>query len=255
MSLFKKVLSSVGIGSAKVDTVLYEDRFVPGEVMEGVVKIKGGSLEQDIEEIYFTIQTSYQVEKDDTKVTKTAVLESFKLGESLRIRAGEEVEIPISLILPFDTPLTVGRTKVWVATGLDIKGAVDPSDKDYVDVVAGEVMGALFDSLEELGFELYDAECEAVNRFRARLPFVQEFELKPRSGPFRGRFDELEIICNPYEDGADFYIELDRRARGISGFFAEMLDADEVGLNLKVSRYELDELTDRLYDLLNSYSY
>ena len=255
MSLFKKVLSSVGIGSAKVDTVLYEDRFVPGEVMEGVVKIKGGNLEQDIDEIYFTINTSYQVEKDDRKLTKTAVLESFKLGESIRIRAGEEMELPISLTLPYDTPLTVGRTKVWVATGLDIKGGVDPSDKDYVEVVAGEVMAAFFDSLEELGFQLYDAECEAVNRFRSRLPFVQEFELKPRSGPFRGRFDELEVICYPYEEGADFYIELDRRARGFKGYMAEMLDADEVGLNLKISRYDLDGLTDRLHDLIAEYDY
>ena len=35
MGFFKKMLSSVGIGSAKVDTVLDKEECVPGEMIEG----------------------------------------------------------------------------------------------------------------------------------------------------------------------------------------------------------------------------
>jgi sporulation-control protein len=52
MSLFNKVFASIGIGSATVDTKLEKDVFVPGEEIRGIVQIKGGRLEQLIDDIY-----------------------------------------------------------------------------------------------------------------------------------------------------------------------------------------------------------
>ena len=57
MSLFNKVLASVGIGAATVDTKLERDQVDPGEELKGVVEIRGGNTEQRIDDIYLTINT------------------------------------------------------------------------------------------------------------------------------------------------------------------------------------------------------
>ena len=53
MSFFKKVLSSVGIGAAKVDTILLNESCEPGGELEATVMIQGGDIEQQIDSIYF----------------------------------------------------------------------------------------------------------------------------------------------------------------------------------------------------------
>ena len=256
--MFKRMLSSIGIGSAKVDTVLASDECGPGEMIEAVVKIKGGKVEQTIDEIYFSIHCNYEEESEhngeERTVERIAVLDKFQLGESLVIGPGEEQEIPLEFELPLEAPLTVGRTKVWVQTGLDIKKAVDPGDRDYIHVIPTVAQDALLGAINELGFELVDAECEAVRQFGWRMPFVQELEFKPHSGPFRGRLDELEIICLPREDHLEVIMEVDRRARGFSGFMAELLDRDEVKLRFQLYDDQLDGLTDQIYDMIDNYS-
>ena len=46
---FKKLLASLGAGGASVETVLHEVNVVPGGVVQGEVRIQGGSVNQDIE--------------------------------------------------------------------------------------------------------------------------------------------------------------------------------------------------------------
>lgn len=258
MSFMKKMLSSVGIGSAKVDTVLDHNEFVPGEVMSGVVQLKGGSIAQSIDEIYFSIHCNYEGEyrsgDGETKsTTKVAVLDKFCLGESISLSPGEVMEIPIELELPYDTPLTYGKTQVWVQTGLDIKNAIDPSDRDYVSIVPDHLSHALFSSLRELGLDMVDAECEEVRSYSNRLPFIQEFEFKARSGPFYRRIDEIEIICFPDGNHLEVLMEVDRKARGFTGFLAEALDRDEVNVRFNVSEANLHSLTEEIHNLIDRY--
>ena len=42
--MFQKFLASVGIGNAKVDTVLEKDEYIVGEEILGKVHITGGSV-------------------------------------------------------------------------------------------------------------------------------------------------------------------------------------------------------------------
>jgi sporulation-control protein len=44
MPFFKRILASVGIGGAKVDTRLEDSRYFAGNEVRGVVYIQGGSL-------------------------------------------------------------------------------------------------------------------------------------------------------------------------------------------------------------------
>jgi len=256
MSLFNKVFASVGIGAAEVDTKLEKDTYMPGETVQGVVVIKGGKIDQQIDEIYLALNTTYLRESDDRKYSVTATIDRFRLTTPFTIQAKEKKDIPFSFQLPYDTPLSIGRSKVWVTTGLDIKGAVDPSDKDYLKVMPNSLMSAVFNSVEQLGFRIREAECEeAPRRLRGRLPFVQEFEFVPTSGLFRGRLDELEVVFFPAGNGTlDIMFQVDRRARGLSGLFSEALGTDETNVRLTITNEDIPSLQQKIQNAIQRYS-
>lgn len=256
MSFFNKVFASVGIGSAAVDTKLEKDTYMPGEIVNGVVEIKGGKVEQQVDEIYLTLNTTYLRESDDKKYTVTAPIDRFRLTTPFTVRPNEKKDIPFSFQLPFDTPLSIGRSKIWVTTGLDIKGGVDPSDKDYLKVVPNQLMSAVFNAIDTLGFRIREADCEeASRRLRGRLPFVQEFEFVPTSGLFRGRLDELEVVFFPSGNGTiDIMFQVDRRARGLAGLFSEAMGADETNVRLSVSNADIPNLQQKIQNVIQRYA-
>jgi sporulation-control protein len=256
MSFFNKVFASVGIGSATVDTKLEKDTYMPGETVRGVVEIKGGRIDQQIDEIYLSLNTTYLRESDDKKYTVTATIDKFRITSPFVITVNERKEIPFTFQLPYDTPLSIGRSKVWVTTGLDIKGGVDPSDKDYLKVVPNPLMTAVFNAVDNLGFRIREADCEeAPRRLRGRLPFVQEFEFVPTSGPFRGRLDELEVVFFPSGNGdLDIMFQVDRRARGLAGLFSEAMGTDETNVRLTVSNADIPYLQQKIQSVIQRYS-
>lgn len=255
MALFNKVLASIGIGAAKVDTRLKASSFQAGETIEGIVAVKGGNIEQKIEEIYLSVMTSYVKEKDDQKWTKQAEIAKIKINEPFVILAKETKEIPFSFQLPVDTPVTIGASKVWIHTGLDIKSAVDPQDTDYIEVEPAELMGEVFNSLRRIGFKFLQVENkEAPFHLKNRLPFIQEFEFYPVSGSFRGLLKELEIVFTSIsQDALEMKMEIDRRARGLSGLLAEALDLDERHVRIKVGRNDLRQLDDKFIQTIQRY--
>jgi sporulation-control protein len=258
MSLFNKVLASVGIGNAKIDTKLESDVLVQGEEVRGVIEVRGGNVEQNIDSLYLTLQTSYIREVNDSKITDTAVLGRFSLNEPFTIQANELVKIPFSFTLPLDTPLSYGRTKVWISTGADIKNAVDPSDTDYVKVHPSPLLASIINAMDALGFRIREAVCEAAPRhLRGRLPFVQEFEFVPYHGDFYGRLDEVEIvILNQSERQVEVLIEVDRKARfdSITSILAEAMDMDETKTRLTFTTDDIPYMMKKLFTIINAYS-
>lgn len=255
MSFFNKVFASVGIGSAKVDTRLEKDRVIPGEEVRGIVQVRGGSIEQQIDDIYLSLHTTYIKESDDKKYTATAQIDRFRLTQSFQIKANETKEIPFTFRLPLEMPLSMGRTKIWVSTGLDIKNAVDPSDKDYLTVLPNPLMEGILNAVSDLGFRLREAECEQAPRhLRRNLPFVQEFEFVPVSGPFRGRLDELELVFHPNnENEIEVLMQVDRRARGLGGFLSEAMGMDETYVRMNIHASDLPSLKQKIQSAVERY--
>ncbi|WP_019241849.1 MULTISPECIES: sporulation protein [Bacillus] len=256
MSMFNKILASVGIGSANVDTKLERDTFMPGDEVSGVVEIKGGSVEQCIDEIFLSVTTSYVKESNDKKYNETATIERIRINESFTIGVNESKTIPFSFILPLDTPLTYGKTKVVISTNLDIKNALDPKDDDYINVRPTPLIHTAFIALTDLGFKLRSSECEQAPRnFQRRMPFIQEFEFVPVSGPYRGKLDELEFtFYQPNVNEAEVLLEVDRRARGLASMFAEALDMDETKVRVTLTRQDLAGMTETLRQIISRYS-
>ncbi|QNG58331.1 sporulation protein [Bacillus sp. PAMC26568] len=256
MSFFNKILSSVGIGAAKVDARLSSDKISLGEELKGIIHVQGGNIEQQIDEIYLSLQTTYVKESDDKKYEQAATITKVKINEPFVIMANEIKEIPFSFPLPLDTPISLGSSKVWLETGLDIKGAVDPSDKDYLEVVPPALVQTIFAALRDLGFNLRKVENEAAPyHLRKRLPFVQEFEFYPTGGQFRGKLDELEVvISNISNHGVELLLEVDRRARGLGGFLSEALEMDESMVKVTFTQGDQASISRTLENVIQRYS-
>jgi sporulation-control protein len=242
--MIQKVLASIGIGNAKVDTKLHRERLTAGDVVSGVIEVVGGNVEQQIDTIYLTLYTTFVKEANDTKIYDKAVVARFTVSEPFTIREGEVREIPFSFNLPYTTPLTRGKTKVWIQTELDIKLAVDPSDKDMIQVLPSPLAANVLEAIRQLGFRMISAECErAPYTMKTPMPFIQEFEFSARNSPFTRYLDELELtFINQSSAHVELLLQIDRKARGLGGLFAEALDIDETFVRLTFKRNDLNSI-------------
>jgi sporulation-control protein len=252
--VFKKFLASVGIGNAKVDTQLENVNFYPGEEVRGRVVMEGGKTEQQIDRINLFVMTEALRELDDTTVYEKVKIDTFTLGQSFVLRPSENKVIDFNFRLPVHTPPTLGKTKVWVQTGLDVPGAVDPKDRDYINVEPHPYMNTVLEALtNRLGFGLKKVDMEYSKRYR----YVQEFEFYP-SPEFRRDLDELEVIFFLREDGLELLLQVDRRAKGLGGLFAEALDMDESFVRVDLTEEELTRganyIADKLRNIISQYS-
>lgn len=255
MSFFKKALASFGVGAAKVDTILDRSNVRVGDTITGRVEIVGGDVAQTIDAISLVLYTSYTKELNDTKYEEDFILESVRVSEPFTIQAGEKKLLPFSFSLPYETPITMGKTRVWVHTGLDIAMAIDPTDKDYVSVEPTPLATDILNAVQRLGFRLREVECEAAApRYRKRYPFVQEFEFVPTSGAFRGQLDEFEVLfLSQSAHSAELLLQIDRKVRGLGSLFAEALDLDESFVRVTITSADVPTLEQKLTQLLRAH--
>ncbi|MBT2292748.1 sporulation protein [Paenibacillus albidus] len=256
MSMFKKVMASVGIGSATVDTRLEDARAVAGGKLHGVVAIRGGQVEQQIDAIYLYLNTQYEKEENDRKVKREAEITRFEVTKGILLKAGEVREIPFTITLPERTPVSYRSTPVWLKTGLDIKMALDPGDQDYLEILPNDNMNTVLGALDELGFRLREVTNEHAPRLGKGLPFVQEFEYVP-TREFRGALDELEVMFFPQGDDLELVMQVDRKARGLRGAFAEAMGTDESLIRVNLTGNELrrgvDVVSRQLHSIISRY--
>jgi len=239
MSMFKKLLASVGIGSAQVDARLEKDSLLPGETVKGEVHLTGGDVAQEIDEIYMYVVTHYEREVNDNKVKEECILVKHRLTERFTLQPKESKVLPFAFPLPYETPLTMGRQPVYLRTGLDIKNAIDPGDSDFIEVRPHPLMNKVLEAVTHLGFQLYKVDCE-YNRYLGRsYPFVQEFEFRP-TGKYRSRLEELEMIFFLRNGEAEVLMQLDKRARGLLGALEEAFNLDERYVRFRIAEADLN---------------
>ena len=244
----KKVLASVGIGNATVDTVLPSTTVTPGETIDAEVNVSGGSTEQEVGAIRFELETEYATEEGYAE----GDIDRFTLTEDLTIEPDAEETRTVSIEIPYGTPVTIGNVDVWVETELDIDWAVDPEDRDYLDVEPTPRLQAVFDAMDDLGFSFRTAECEAdpYDRYGSGHQFVQEFEFRPQTGRFRGDLDEVELVAGENADELTLFVEIDRRG----GLLSEMAETDESKTSLTVRDADAATVRDDLERVLEQYA-
>lgn len=253
MSLFKRMFASMGVGSAKVDLMLYQDTIQAGGMVNGVVRIAGGQVTQQIDDVYAYVMTKYIRERNDAKMLENGVIAKFLLAGKFTLEARQIHEFPVSFQLPAITPATMERTPVWIQTGLDINNAIDPTDQDYIKVLPHPHSSVVLQAVNRLGFRLREVSCEYAPRYaRGGMSFVQEFEFVPTTN-YRNQLDELEIIFYPDERGVELLLQIDRKSRGFFGALAEAMDVDESFVHVRFEQQHLAQGVDYIANELNNF--
>lgn len=256
MGFFKKTLATtMGVGGAKVDTVLKNSTVVPGGVVEGVFKIKGGKVEQKINGIIIDLSVNYTSSSGDSKARLTHTLPSIKFPLKHVVKPGSYQEAAFSFRLDHNFPISIKKHKTKLKTRLDIEGAVDDTDGDELNVEANIYMQNVLDAFKNLGFKLNEIENERKS-IKERLPILQEFEFIPVSGKFKKKLDEVELIFTGDSTGIKLFIEVDRKVKNPT-FLCELFELDEKHVNLYFSYSELQNkkyIEECIYNLIKKYA-
>ncbi|MFJ9590276.1 sporulation protein [Streptomyces acidicola] len=233
---FKRLLASLGAGGASVETVLTEVNVVPGGVVQGEVRIQGGSVDQQIEGLSVGLQAKVEVEGQDTEYKQDIEFTKVRLGGAFELQAEAVHAVPFGLEIPWETPITMieGQAlrgmNVGVTTELEIARAIDSGDLDPINVHPLPAQQALLDAFIQLGFRFKNADLERghIRGTRQRLPFYQEIEFFPPQ-QYRGLHQvELSFVADEHE--MDVVLEMDKKP----GLFSEGSDtfrSFQVGLN------------------------
>ncbi|GHG01574.1 sporulation protein [Thalassotalea marina] len=223
--MFKKLLASVGIGKAKVDTILLQDKLRAGDAFDIEVIIVGGDVEQHINGLEFAVmakaKTESNVGDEEIEYNKSVVLQHWQQPLDIVIAPGETRKEQFTLTLHPEVPATqlFGQqvSKVWLQTGLDIKAGIDGSDQDPLFIEPSLTQIAVLDVIHQSGYSLFKVDIEAGgvrgHGFASHLPCYQEYEFKPQSRSFFGAKEiEVTFVDNGAETGV--LIEIDRAFTG-----------------------------------------
>ncbi|MGV3524908.1 MAG: sporulation protein [Candidatus Sericytochromatia bacterium] len=225
--MFDKFLSKVGIGSAKVDTVLHQNQVVRGEFIQGEIRMTGGKSDQEINKVYLELQTRFIEEHDEGSSIHTYTLHRLDIADRFVLAAHEEVIYDFELEVPFVTPVSFGPAETWIRTGLDVSWAFDPKDHDVIVVQPDAATEQVMLAAEQLGFEHTHHSGRSLAMYTHHgVPFVQEFEMRGR-GQIGHLIEELEILVQADAQQAHFQLEADRRNRGPLGWMSDAMDMDE----------------------------
>jgi len=199
----KRVLSSIGIGGATVDTVFPRLEFTPGEVVEADVELTGGETTQEIERIYFALKARHPGADDAARA-----ISEFAVDRAVTLAPEDELTLPAEIAFPYWVPLTRGDVSVWLETGLEIDWARDPTDEDALELVPDAHTQALFDAVAELDFELRGSTLEATS-FLDDRPFAQKFSFHPTDAAYAAELDDIELTILPDADVLRVFLEID----------------------------------------------
>lgn len=262
MSLLKKTIASFGVGSAKVNTKITNDVVKQGETLHGSIIVLGGDAEQSIDSIKLQLMTLHGRENTD-RLTRAEIL-THKVNEPFTIKQGEKKEIPFSFEIPLDTPMTMNDPKtglnvppVWIETGLEIKAAFDPRDKDNISVEPTESYQRIIDDIKMLGFSFRQMENEKTPRaIDTERSYVQQFEFVPKLGKYARKLEELEVYIVPGEKETQLYFEVDKYTGQPSGSIFDKLNLNEyrgsITLDNETIMNDVDYVCDQLEEIIDS---
>ena len=202
--MFKKLKASLGIGAAKVDTILENPELFQGDTLIGTVHIQGGDIEQQIDAIHLKLNTEVKVESDSGISYQTLTLFHTQAVNPFIIQANEKKEMQFTIKLPDETPITALNVRdnhcdVWVETVLDIDFAIDPTDRDLLIVKPMTVAATIIHQIEQAGFSMVKADVEQGylngGHFKSHSGGYQEIEF--RSNGFMNKKEiELSFILD-----------------------------------------------------------
>lgn len=150
--MIRKLLSTIGIGSARVETTLKNPTVEIGSVLEGEVHVKGGKVRQEIDGIEIKLVVTYYREQESSEIRFISnILNRIDLRGYFEIEPNKEKIIPFKIDIPYDTPVSIGECRIDVVTKVDIEDAPDPKDLDPIHIFDKDVE-FLLKTIEKKGY-------------------------------------------------------------------------------------------------------
>ncbi|WP_415913262.1 sporulation protein [Neptuniibacter sp. QD37_11] len=228
--MFKKIMASVGIGSASVDAVLLTDNLMPGMPFNVRINIKGGDVDQEVNGLKMAVATMAKQDGDEGSYYTPIVIAQWPVEFNQVVKAKEELALEVELNLPEETPITAihgprNDCRVWLETGLDIESGLDSSDKDYLEIHPTPVAATLINAMNELGYNLEKMDVEVgratAGAYQSTINCYQEFEFRPSFGCGFGT-QEVEATFITHNSMTGILMEKDRAFGGDSYSSFEM---------------------------------
>ncbi|ADN77134.1 SpoOM family protein [Ferrimonas balearica DSM 9799] len=239
MTWMGRLLSSAGIGAARVDTLLGKDHYQPGETIDAKVMLYAGRVDQRIDGIHFSVHS--QIGRKEQ-----AEIAHCTLAEGILLKAHSVLELPVKLALPEFTPITAGPIESWLNTGLDIPKAIDPTDTDKIHIIPTATQQAVLDALESLGLVHCGVEIEPLPaQSRLGMPFLQRWQYRPGPDCSLTAVASLSVAWRPQLAGLELL--LDHQSPSGQDSNQTLMVRDDQGSKLKaqlrnlLSSQELDD--------------
>ncbi|MFD6950460.1 hypothetical protein A6A08_06565 [Nocardiopsis sp. TSRI0078] len=261
--ILKRMLASVGIGGATVETTLDNDTVQPGGTVTGTLRITGGKVAQTLEGVSVglraNVEKEYEYEDSEGETHSgeytidVVVAEQTVTDEERELEPEQEFELAFEMTVPMEAPVTaVGGTHVLDGVGLNtrlhVDNALDRRDVDPLLIEPLPAQAAVLEALHALGFELggVDLEKGEIPGTRQKLPFYQEFEYSG-AGRYEG-LESLELTFLTDDDGVDVVLELDKKPGILFGEGGDTL------LRLSVAHEDTDpeEIAARLHEWVHA---
>ncbi|MFE3545621.1 sporulation protein [Nocardia sp. NPDC059177] len=229
--MFKQLLAAAGVGGAEVDTQLFTPGVQPGGIVEGVIRLRGGRVDQSVGQVAVEFITRVEREYGDGE-EHIADQPFGRVGVTgpFTLPAGQVVEFRFTAPAPLETPITffdghhLPGAAVAVRTVVDLHGALDSCDTDPIGIGALPAQHVVLDAVRRMGFPLLrtDVEAGGIRGLPQRLPFYQEIEFG--RSPHFPRVNQLELTFVADEHGLHVVLEADIEG----GWFRE--DRDGIGI-------------------------
>lgn len=137
-------MSSIGFGNVTVDTKLEKKQYRQGEEITGIVEVRGGEVEQDIEGIVLTLIVKYEQDKEDSDFSyHEREIQEIILDKVQHIDSREISSQTFTMQLTKDHPVTTEKMETILRTKLIVPQAVDPEEEDQVVIISHDQETAL----------------------------------------------------------------------------------------------------------------
>ncbi len=129
--LFKKYLSLLGFGSARVDLELEKDEIRAGECMIGSYTINGGSIEQKLKRI------ECDLVKTNTFTHTVEVIDSTTILTTKLINSACISKIPFTFYIPPNLEASSNQCSYRFKTRMVFQEGIKSTDQDIITVLPG----------------------------------------------------------------------------------------------------------------------
>ncbi|WP_040356548.1 sporulation protein [Candidatus Photodesmus anomalopis] len=246
MSFFKKILASFENSFITANSIIQQAVLFPGKDINIKINIHGKHKKQIISNINLKLYCHYfekkHTQKDNffykkhfIKISRSHTLSNWNLAFPFNIKSGEIRDFNISMNVPWNTPITINNTKVWLETKIHTSMSINSiSNKELLTVRPDALMDQIFTVLEEQGLRIRHVKCETIEGFIS--PFIQKFEFVPTMGPYHGYWREIEIITHRSNNFLKLWFEINRnQTKNSKETLGKLLSIGKLKYQLEIS--------------------